>query len=248
MSINHYFQSGIPMGRSSEQMLVENIIIECLKIYGFEVYYVPRTATGSDFVLNEETYKYSISFGLEAYMSNVMGFQGEGDLLSKFGVELRDSATFIIARQRWEDVVERTRNDFITLAERPVEGDIVYFPLTKSYFEIRKVESRNPFFQIGKMHVYELHCELMQFSSEIIDTGNPEVDAIDATRSVDILNFELTLEDGNRALLEYYNDSALVLESYLIDELKIISQNDVFTQNIDVLDFSDKNPFGEVFR
>ena len=150
MATNFYFQSGVPGGRSSEQLLMEDIIIECLKIYGFDVYYIPRESVNEDEILTEDPLnKYSNAYPLEMYMSNVTGFEGEGDLLTKFGVEIRDSATFIVARRRWDEAVGQTGNSVSSV--RPTEGDVLYFPLTKSYFEIRRVETRDPFFQVGKL-------------------------------------------------------------------------------------------------
>ena len=136
MATNFYFQSGIPGGRSSEHILMEDIIIECLKIYGFDTYYLPRQAVNEDVILGEDTLNnYEHAYALEMYMQNVSGFEGDGDLMTKFGVEIRDTATFVVARRRWDEVVASSGNAVLTT--RPAEGDIVYFPLTKAFFEIK---------------------------------------------------------------------------------------------------------------
>lgn len=245
MATNFYFQSGIPGGRSSEQLLMEDIIIECLKIYGFDVYYIPRASVNEDDILTEDPLnKYSNAYPLEMYMSNITGFEGEGDLLTKFGVEIRDSATFIVARRRWDDVVAKDGNTQLTT--RPAEGDVLYFPLTKSYFEIRRVETRDPFFQVGKLYVYKLECELMQFSSERFDTGVTEIDDGASTEAIDIGSYEILLENGNGFLLEYYTPSKLISEAFNLSEIDPTAQNEKFTNEIDILDFSEKNPFGEI--
>lgn len=245
MATNHYFQSGIPGGRSSEQLLMEDLIIECLKIYGFDVYYIPRTTVNEDDILTEDPLnKYDNAYPLEMYLSNVTGFEGEGDLLTKFGVEIRDSATFIVARRRWDEVVARDGNAQLTT--RPAEGDILYFPLTKSYFEIRKVETRDPFFQVGKLYVYKLECELMQFSSERFDTGISEIDSGAGDQAIDIGSYEVILENGDNFLLEYYAPATLILESFNLSTIDPTAQNETFKSEIDILDFSERNPFGEI--
>lgn len=245
MPTNFYFQSGIPGGRSSEQLLMEDIIIECLKIYGFDVYYIPRSSVNQDQILTEDPLnKYEHAYPLEMYLSNVTGFEGEGDLLTKFGVEIRDSATFIVSRRRWEEVV--ARDGHTQLTTRPAEGDVLYFPLTKSYFEIRRVEVRDPFFQVGKLYVYKLECELMQFSSEQFTTGLDEIDSGANTEAIDMGSYEVKLEDGSAFLLEYYAPSKLITEAFNLSQIDPTAQNESFKGEIDILDFSERNPFGEI--
>jgi len=245
--INHYFQSGFNIGRSSEQYLVEDIIIECLKIYGFETFYLPRKTVNRDNILTEDPLnKFDSNYMLEMYLKNVNGFEGEGDLLTKFGVEIRDSATFVVSRRRWDQEVGRDGNAILTT--RPAEGDLIYFPLTKSYFEIRKVRALDPFYQVGKLYVYELDCELYQYSSEAIDTGNAAIDDIEDSLSLDISQYEVLLESGDAFLLEYETPSSLILESYVIRDIDAAAQNEDFDDNFSVIDFSEKNPFGEVYN
>ena len=245
MATNFYFQSGIPGGRSSEQLLMEDIIIECLKIYGFDTYYIPRVAVNEDDILGEDVLnKYSSAYPLEMYMQNVTGFEGDGDLLTKFGVEFRDTATFIVARRRWDEVIARSGDAVLTT--RPAEGDIVYFPLTKAFFEIKRVESTDPFFQVGKLYVYKLQCELMQYSSEIFDTGVSEIDNIASGDSLDVNAFNLLLQSGDRALLEEYSPAGIILQSYNLSTILPNVDNEDFRGDISVLDFSERNPFGEI--
>lgn len=247
MSTNHYFQSGIPGGRSSEQLLMEDLIIECLKIYGFDVYYLPRQSVFEDGIFNEDVLnKFDFAYPLEMYLSNVMGFEGEGDLLTKFGVEIRDTATFLVARRRWDEVIARTGNAQLTT--RPAEGDVLYFPLTKSYFEIRRVETKDPFFQVGKLYVYKLECELMQFSSEQFNTGVTEIDEVPQDKAIDVGSYELLLESGDKFLLEYFTQSTAILESFNLSTIDATAQNEIFTSEIDILDFSERNPFGELIN
>lgn len=235
------------MGVSSEQRLMEDLIIECLKIYGFDVYYLPRTTVYQDDILNEDALNsFDQAYRLEMYLSSISGFEGEGDLLTKFGVEIRDTATFIVSKRRWEEAVKRVGK--VQLEMRPAEGDVLYFPLTKTYFEIRRVEAKDPFFQVGKFNVFKIECELMQYSSEKFNTPIPEINELAASNSTNLSDFELLLEDGSKMLLEYYTDSRVILEDYNMHERDLIAQNDTFRENVGILDFSERNPFGEVLR
>lgn len=245
-TVNPYFQSGRSIGRFSEQNLYEDLIIECMKIYGFEVFYLPRKVYNPDLILGEDTLaSFEYAYPIEMYLENITGFDGDGELMTKFGLELRDSARFVVARRRWTEVAGRYGNTI--LETRPAEGDLIYFPLTKSYFEIRKVEGRDPFFQAGKLYVYKMDCELFQYSSERIDTGIIEVDTITDNYSLDYSEFIMLTEDGNQILLEYENENELILESYEFANVDVIARNTDFNTNInDILDFTEKNPFGEI--
>lgn len=246
MATNHYFQSGIPMGMRSESHLHEDLIIECLQIYGFDVLYLNRESVNEDLILNEDPLnKFTSAYQLEMYLENVDGFGGDGQFISKFGLEIRDSATFVVSRRRWELQVGRTGNAVINT--RPSEGDLIYFPLTKSYFEIRKVVATNPFFQVGQLYVYKLECELYQYSSEEINTGNSDIDDTLSERSLVISDYEVLLESGDKFILEYETKSSLIKEDYLVTTIDVNSDNEYFERNItDILDFTERNPFGEV--
>lgn len=243
---NFYFQSGIPGGRSSEQLLMEDLTIECLRIYGFDCLYIPRKSINEDTIFTEDPLNsFEYAYPLEMYMKNITGFEGEGDLLTKFGVEIRDSATFIVARRRWDEVV--ARDGHTQLATRPTEGDVIYFPLTQAYFEIRMVESLNPFFQAGKLYVYQMDCELMRYSSEQFNTGIAEIDNEASRVSLDMNEYNILLESGGfKIKYEYFTDSYMINESY--DASAIIEgiQNEDFTKQISILDFTEINPFGDI--
>ena len=224
---------------------MEDIIIECLKIYGFDTYYMPRQAVNEDVILGEDTLNnYEYAYPLEMYMQNVSGFEGDGDLLTKFGVEIRDTATFVVARRRWDEVVARDGNAI--LLTRPAEGDIVYFPLTKAFFEVKRVESTDPFFQVGKLYVYKLECELFRYSSEMFKTGIDEIDSEASEKSTDVNEFNLLLQNGSRVLLQEYNPAGIILQSYNLSTILPNVDNEDFESEISVLDFSERNPFGEI--
>jgi hypothetical protein len=224
---------------------MEDIIIECLKIYGFDTYYLPRHAVNEDVILGEDTLNnYEHAYALEMYMQNVSGFEGDGDLMTKFGVEIRDTATFVVARRRWDETVAMSGNAVLTT--RPAEGDIVYFPLTKAFFEVKRVEATDPFFQVGKLYVYKLECELYRYSSEQFSTGIAEIDGMAAAVSTDVNDFNILLEDNYRMLLEEFNPASIILEEYNLSTLLPNITNENFRSEISVLDFSEHNPFGEI--
>jgi hypothetical protein len=246
-TVNHYFQSGKTIGRTSEHNLYEDLIIESMKIYGFEVYYIPRKSFDLDPVFTEDPLNtYEHAYPIEMYMEDIMGYTGQGDFLTKFGLETRDSANFVVSRKRWKQLVGASGN---TILERPTEGDLIFFPLTNAFFEIRKVDGQSPFFQLGKLFVYKMNCELMQFSNERITTGVEEIDEYAAQIDQSIADFEMLLESGDSLLLEDFEDTALVLESYLPNDNSSAGINDaLFGEAGNILDFSEKNPFGEVYK
>jgi hypothetical protein len=254
MSTNFYFQNGVPGGRVSEQRLVDQLIQESLKIYGFDIYYLPRTQVNYDHLFSEDTIsKFEQAIPLEAYLENVDGFGGDGELMQKFGIEIRETASFVISRNRWNDVVGAGRSSILPLPNRPAEGDIIYLPLTNSYLEIKRVDVNNPFYQLGKLYVYRIQCELIQYSSERFDTGIAEIDAIEDERTQDVNQYGILLEDGSHLLLDSltYNDAD---QGHLMQEGNYeISNTDPQADNsfmntaaLDILDFSEINPFGEI--
>ena len=132
MPTNFYFQSGNNIGTTNEQRLVEDLIIESLKIYGHDTYYLPRTLINKDTIFDEdELSRFTQAYPLEMYLDNVNGYEGQGDIFTRFGLEVRDQATFVMAKRRWEDMVQTSGGTF-TQIERPSEGDLIYFEKTKS--------------------------------------------------------------------------------------------------------------------
>lgn len=175
----------------NEQNLYEDIIIESLKIYGQDVYYMPREIVNEDKIFGEDVpSRFSTSYKIEMYIENQQGFDGEGDLFSKFGVEIRDAATFIVSRRRWRHMIGQNSN--IITEERPREGDIIYLPLSNSMFEIMHVEHELPFYQLSNVPTYSLRCELFRYSSEDFDTGIATIDGIEG----DAYNITLNLDSG----------------------------------------------------
>jgi len=186
MATNVYFSQG----KRSEQRLYEDIIIESLKIYGQDVYYMPRDILNENKIFGEDIpSRFNSSYKIEMYIENVEGFDGEGDLFTKFGVEIRDQATFIVARKRWNDAVKRYDNEIPSTQVRPNEGDIIYLPLSNSMFQIMHVEHEQPFYQLKNLPTYKLRCELFEYTGEELDTG---IDVIDNIEHDDSYRIELT--------------------------------------------------------
>ena len=183
MALNPFFLQG----SANEQRLIQELINEQLKIYGVEVTYIPRKFVRRETIIREVTSsKFDDNFALEAYLANYDGYSGAGDILTKFGMNLKDELTLIISKERFEDFIspflEAMDDDEIVLSSRPREGDIVYFPLGKRLFEIKFVEHEQPFYQLGKTYVYELKCELFEYEDELggWNNTNTTVEEIDS--------------------------------------------------------------------
>ena len=161
---------------------MEDLIIESLRIYGQEVMYIPRTLVSKDEILGEDRLsQFKSAFPIEMYFENVDSFGGQGAFIQKFGLMMEQSATLVVARRRWEQFVGRY--GATTVPNRPNEGDLIYFPLSKGLFEIKFVQHQDPFYQLGKLYVYKLQVELFQYASEAIDTGIPAVDAFESLKT-----------------------------------------------------------------
>ena len=188
MPTNVFFNQAV----QTEQNLVEDLVVESLRMYGHNVYYLPRKIVNEDTILGEAANSsFEDAYEVEMYLEGIEGFEGEGDLYSKFGVEVRDSATFVISRRSWERFVSLDVN--LATGLRPNEGDLIYFPLSQSLFEIKFVEHENPFYQLGKMFVFKMSCDLFEYSGEKFDT---EVEALDTDLELaQAAALELTLAD-----------------------------------------------------
>jgi hypothetical protein len=177
MALNPYFLQGSP----AEQRLVQDLINEHLKIFGVDVIYIPRKFVNEKTIVKEVTSsKFDDNFTIEAYVNTYEGYAGSGDILTKFGMSLRDDLNIVISKDRFEDFISpflaSMNTEEIVLASRPREGDLIYFPLGQRLFEVKFVEHEKPFYQLGKLYVYELNCELFEYEDEVIDTSIDEVD------------------------------------------------------------------------
>jgi len=163
---------------ATEQYMFEDIIIESIKMFGQDVYYLPRKITERDFILGEDAESQFNSANLiEMFIENTEGFEGEGNIFQKFGMEIRDEVTFIVARRSWSKTVKMNNSD--VTGERPAEGDLIYLPLSKSFFEISFVEHEQPFYQLSNLPVYKLQARLFEFNDEEFNTQIAELDGIE---------------------------------------------------------------------
>jgi hypothetical protein len=165
-------------GSAQEQTFMQNLIIESIELYGQDIYYLPRTYVDRDTIFQEvESSSFTQALSVRAYVNNVEGWEGQGELLSKFGVRIEDKTTFIFSRKKFEEKVDD--NATLNVEGRPNEGDLIWFPTTKHLFDIKFVEAERPFYQLGKGYVWECQCELFEYSDEDLDTGVAEIDAIE---------------------------------------------------------------------
>ena len=285
MATNQYFNN---FAYAREQDLVEDLTIEAIKIYGHNVKYLPKTISGIDHLFGEDKLlKYETAADVEMYVKNVEGFEGEGEFMSKFGVQLNDQLTLTVARKRFDQIrteklstevgfnylqesanTDAPSRQFLTgnnhtesiiletgttgvnsyniTANRPQEGDLVFFPLVNKIFEIKYVEHEDIFYQTGRLQSYDLRCELFKYSSEQIRTGNTDIDSVETEGTLDTLLYELLLEDGNK-LLEEGGDS--IIQEYQLFTQDAGANNSFFqSEGESIIDFSERNPFSEVDR
>ena len=174
MATNLYFNQKV----RSEQLLYEDIVIESLKTYGQDVYYLPRDIVNEDTILGDDPVSsFNSSYILEMYIENIEGFDGEGDLFTRFGVEIRDEATFVVSRRRWNHVFSQVDPDIDI--QRPKEGDVIYLTLSNKMFKIMHVEHEQPFYQLSNVPTFKMRCELFPYSDEDFDTGIAAIDGVE---------------------------------------------------------------------
>jgi len=263
--MNPYFQHGDGIGNASEKYLYEDLIIEGLKIYGNLIYYMPREIVNRDLVLGEDVNsKFKNAFPIEMYFETTEGFAGQQELINKFGLEIREDTTLMVSKRRFHNKIDvRTE---LNVKGRPNEGDILFFPLMNSFFEIQFVEDQEPFFQLGNLPVYKLRVTRWEYSNEEIDVGVNDIDKRERENSVNLLVDRVRLENEVGSMqLEQDDESSgnanfLLNEEYDATETTVQTQSD-YAQNLDldtaagfdtasvaddVLDFTERNPFGEV--
>ena len=243
MPTNVYFDTGT----KPEQHLYEDLMIEQLRIYGQDVFYIPRTLVKEDELFGEDTLsKFDDAYQIEMYFENVEGYEGEKEIMSKFGLQMNEDVTFVVARRRFEQLVSHDSN--LIVKTRPNEGDLVYFPKVKKVFEISFVDHDDPFYQIHNVPAFKLKCKTFEYSGEDIDTGISEIDAIETANSLDQLVYQISLEvaTGSGSLLTESGDY-IIQEAFVVDTIDENAMNDFFeTQDDNIIDFTESNPFGDI--
>lgn len=239
MPVNPFFIHGT----SNEQKLIEDLLIEAIQKFGYDVYYLPRQLVALDDLFGEDNLsEFKYSFPIEIYFETNNGWGGDGNVITKVGLEIRESAIFVMAKKRWDELVGQHGKTI--LPKRPCEGDLIYFKESKSLLEIKFVDHDEPFFQLSQLPVYKLHLETFQFSQETIETDDyskPE------NYYVDLLNHIILLESGDKLLTE--EGSIIVLEEFTVDaNSNGYGENQLFhTENSrEEILFDVDNPFGEI--
>lgn len=237
MATSLYFQKN----RFSEQRLLEDLTIESIKINGIDAYYLPRTLFNQDQIFEEDILStFNRGYFIEMYVKEVEGFSGEKELLSKFGVEVRERVTFALARRRFEDEIGVYES-----RTRPLEGDLIYFPINGGLYEIKFVDHDIPFYQISERFVYELRCEKFEYSSERIDTGISEIDKIEDDYSLSNTGTVELLTDSYNVITTAIGEP-IILSYTSLEDVDPGSQNEELQIGSDaILDFTESNPFGD---
>lgn len=245
MATNFYFNN---FQSSGEQNLLEDLIIESIKIYGQDMYYIPRRIGKYDTLYTADDQSvYDQNFLVEFYIKSVDGFSGDGNFMSKFGVEIRDQVVFSVAQRVFNQEI-----GIYTNQPRPNEGDLIYFPLNRKCFQVKYVNKFEMFYQLGALQTWEMTCELFEYSNEIINTGIAEIDRTQKFFSTNVLDYSLMDEDFN--YLQDEDANYLVTDAWniqLIDPaavnntLQLGSNNYSNTGSDSFIDFSQRNPFAE---
>jgi hypothetical protein len=237
MATNFYFNN---FQNSQEQLLIENLIIESIKIYGQDMYYIPRVIMNKDDIYGaDDISEYNRVYPVEFYIKSVDGFTGDGNFMSKFGLEIRDQVVFSIAQRVFYEEVGLDSNLL-----RPNEGDLIHFPLNNKLFKIMYVNKFEMFYQLGALQTWEITCELFEYSSEKFNTGIPAIDSIQQNLSLNIFDWALLDEDGERILDE--NNDYIVMENFTLETIDALADNSfIQSETDDFLDFTEKDPFSE---
>ena len=224
------------------------MVVESIKIYGQDFYYLPRRRNNFDGLYYEDDISsFDTAYLIEMYIKTFDGFQGQGSFMSKFGLEIRDQMIFSVARRTFANDITREEETII----RPREGDLLYFPLNKKCFEIKYVNNKPYFYQLGDLQMFDMDCELYEYSNERFLTGIPEIDVLQLDHSFNSFDygikteddFVLQTEDGDYLMTEQYDDIQDIFDP-LADNNRI---RDEIIED-DIIDFSENNPFAETQR
>ena len=268
MARNRFFNQYTPV--KQEQSLVEDLIIESIKIYGIDGYYLPRTHVNLDKIYGEDaSMLFDDALEMELYVKSFDGFMGQEDFMAKFGLQVDESVTFVISQKRFTQSLKTsiiTEYSYNMLTEdgdellsnrndvseydydaiiRPREGDLIWIPMFESMYEIKFTQNIENFFQLGKLYTYELRCDRLEYSSERINTDITEIDANEDQYSLSTTNREKLLDEDNFLFL-LEDGTFIINEADVVVLAEISADNEEIGQKIiddDILDFSEQNPF-----
>lgn len=205
---------------ANEQTLIDDLVIESIQMYGLDTFYLNRSLQAVDDILNEDDLSiFNVAYEMEVYVKSVDGFQGEGDFLSRFGLQIRDQAVFTVAIRTFERNVTNINPDLV----RPKEGDLIYLPLNNKFFKIMHVEHESVFYQTGALQVFDLKTELFEYSNERFDTGVDDIDTF----------------------FDAYKTSNVTSLATLKTKDPIAKNIDFEDEKNDIIDFTEIDPFSE---
>lgn len=235
IATNIYFRN---IRNSNEQDLFEGMIIEAISIYGEDLIYVIRSLNSFDKIYGEDdTSSFSTAVPIEMYIDNPMGFGGDGTLLDRFDIDIKDRMTFTVAKKRFDADIGVPYGLL-----RPNEGDLIYFPLNNKCFQIKTVTNKSMFYQLGRLYTYAMDCELFDYSNESFSTGIPEIDSLETTFSLNVLDH--TLADASNIVLTTEEDQILVDEVLDIQTIDPGADNDsIQSEGNNIMDWSETSPF-----
>lgn len=211
MATNPFFNQ---FNNVREQTLYEDLVVESIKIFGHDMYYLPRLPIKQDKVMNEYSYSiYEKALPVEIYIKNFDNFEGEGQFLSKFGLEIRDKMTLVMSNRAFFEHVKPHVDH-----ERPAEGDCIYIPVMKRIFQINYVDTSALFYGLGKLTTFEMTCDLLEFSNEQFRTGISEIDELcPPFQHADQLGYDLESYDNGAANKAIQNSADQVLSFEELD-------------------------------
>lgn len=225
---------------SQEKLLIENLIIESIRIYGEDIYYIPRNINNLDkLYYTDDQSSYDRAVLIEMYIKSIDGFAGDGNFMSKFGLEIRDQVVFSVAQRVFNEEISGYTTD-----ARPNEGDLIYFPLNKKCFQVKYVNKFEMFYQLGGLQTWEMTCELFEYSNEIFNTGIEDIDAIQVKFDTNIISWSVLTETDEALLTE--DSDYIVSEKYDLEVIDPTTSNKIIRdESAEFIDFSETDPFSE---
>jgi hypothetical protein len=237
MATNFYFdqhQNGM------EQELLAELVAESIKIHGIDIFYLPRETVNKDEIYTEDALnEYQRALLLDAYLKSFDQFEGEGQFLQKFNLEIRDTLTLSISHKTFQDEITQPVGII-----RPREGDLIYLPVAKRLLKITYVEKFPVMMPLGSLPSYDIKCEMFEYSGEVLNTGIREIDAIEKNYNIELNNFTIATE--SRLELRDEDGFSIIQEAYDIDVIDPTAQNDEIEEYADnFINFSERDPFSE---
>lgn len=239
MTTNFYFNN---FENSQEQLLIEDLVLESIRIYGHDMYYCPRTVVAKDDIYGEDTIsEYNSAYFIDIYIKNVDSYEGDGTFLSKFNLEIRDQMTLTVSFRNFMNEVGK-----LEMIDRPQEGDLIYIPMLDRLFIVKYVSKNAVFYQMGAVQMYDLVCEMFEYSSERLNTGIAAIDSIETTLSLDASEYALLTTDG--FIITGQDGYQIVQSGYNFEE----QARDPYEDNTEfelegdnILDWTQVDPFSE---